>query len=151
MADYHCVSENQFKPVVKKTVTAIRRLQKLLEFDQIVCTGISGQSIAWPVGYVTGIPVAVVRRRGERGHHGYKVENFKRTKRYIIIDDFICSGDTIKHMVSTISSEYGEEMSQCVGVFCYSPTGREFVTVDKTKLFCYDARSRKKKTAETQM
>lgn len=151
MADYHCISENQFKRVVKQTATAIRRLQKLLEFNQIVCTGISGQSIAWPVGYVTDIPVAVVRRKSERGHHGYKVENFSRYKRYIIIDDFICTGDTIRHMVQTINKEYADDGSQCVGVFCYSPTGREFVTVDKTKLFCYDASSRKKKTAETQM
>jgi len=151
MADYHCISAYQFKPVVKKTATAIRRLQKLLGFEQIVCTGISGQSIAWPVSYVTDIPVAVVRRKGERGHHGYKVENFARDKSYIIMDDFICSGDTIRHMVRTINKEYADDGSQCVGVFCYSPTGREFVTVDKTKLFVYDASSRKKKTAETKM
>ena len=150
MADYHCISVNQFKPVVKRTATALRRLKPVLGFEQIVCTGISGQSIAWPVGYVTGIPVDVVRRKGERGHHGYTVENFARDKPYIILDDFVSSGSTIKYMVRTLNKEKDAETSLCVGVFCYDPTWTRQVTIDKTKLFVYDKDSRKK-VVETTM
>lgn len=142
MAGYHHIDKSQFKPTVKTTVTAIRRLKKLLGFEQIVCTGISGQSIAWPVGYVTEIPVAVVRRKGEKGHHGYSVENFTRNQKYIILDDFISSGDTVKHVLKTLGEEYNDPI-KCVGVYCYSSTGVGHVLFNRRKVFVYDQFSRK--------
>jgi adenine/guanine phosphoribosyltransferase-like PRPP-binding protein len=143
MADYHHISKNQFKPTVKTTVTAIRRLKKILGFEQIVCTGISGQSIAWPVGYVTDIPVAVVRRKGEKQHHGYDVENFNRSRKFIILDDFVSSGDTIKHVLKTLSED-DRDTQLCVGVYCYSVwDSAGYVTFNRRKYFVYSKTSKK--------
>jgi adenine/guanine phosphoribosyltransferase-like PRPP-binding protein len=146
MASYHHIGKSQFKPTVKTTVTAIRRLKKLLGFEQIVCTGISGQSIAWPVGYVTEIPVAVVRRKGEKQHHGYSVENFTRNQKYIILDDFISSGDTVKHVIKSLV-DHGHDSDQCVGIYCYSATGTGYVMFNRRKVFVYGEDSRKVRVA----
>lgn len=143
MADYHHIDKRQFKPTVKATATALRRLQKILGFKQIVCTGISGQSIAWPVGYVTEIPVAVVRRRGERQHHGYAAENFTRNRKYIILDDFVSSGDTVKHVLKTLCED-DHDTPLCVGVYCYSVDDSALcITFNRRKYFVYSNASKK--------
>lgn len=145
MAVYHHTIPVILKQTVKETITALRRLKRVLSFEQIVCTGISGQSIAWPVGYITGIPVAVVRRKGERGHHGYDVEHFDSTKKYIILDDFISEGNTVRHMVKTINKRFQVDTKNCVGIYLYDPTSRDHIIIDKTMLFTYDKTSEKRR------
>lgn len=142
MASYHHIGKSQFKPTVKTTVTAIRRLKKVLGFEQIVCTGISGQSIAWPVGYVTDIPVAVVRRKDEKNHHGYSVENFDRSRKFIILDDFVSSGDTVKHVLKSLAEDRRDD-PRCVGVYCYSGSGSGHVTFNSRRVFVYGPNSKK--------
>lgn len=61
----------------------------------LVCTGVSGQSIAWPMSYKLGIPVCVVRKPNEDSHAG-SITGRGRIERYVIVDDIISTGNTIK-------------------------------------------------------
>ena len=147
MADNHHIEPVHLVRTVKETVQALRRLKRVLGFEQIVCTGISGQSIAWPVSYVTGIPVCVLRRKYERGHHGYDVENFKDDQKYIILDDFISEGNTVKHIIKSLKGQNPKALELCTGIYCYSPAYTDHVTVDWVRLYMYDKARKKRREA----
>lgn len=119
MAGYHRIRTSELTSTVDQTVENIKKLQKKHEFKQIVCTGISGQSIAWPVGYLTGIPVAVVRRKNEESH-GSRVENFDPNLKFIILDDMVDTGKTLTRVLDYISNYHRGVDLDCVGVYCYA-------------------------------
>lgn len=105
---YHCQSDvselRKIVPVVTKVVKKILRKNK--NIDHLVCTGISGQSITWPVANNIGIPVAVMRKAGEKAHTGdVKFIGFGEINQYIIIDDIIDSGKTIHCIFKELSNE----------------------------------------------
>jgi len=99
------------------------------KISHLVCTGSSGQSVAWPVSYKLGIPVCVVRKEGEKAHSGMLVGE-GRLQNYILIDDFIASGDTIRRVFGTIAEEaasYGNTPPECRAIFLYgSDSGRKY-------------------------
>lgn len=98
----------------------------------IVCTGSSGQAVAWPVSYKLGIPVCVVRKKGEESHAGQITgEGFLGA--YIVIDDLIDSGATLVRVFDTITKAYekraeaglsADELERpsphCAAVFLYN-------------------------------
>lgn len=102
----------------------VAKAKKELKFDYIVFTGISGASIAWPVCYKLKIPAIVVRKPGEKSH-GYPVEGVgaNKCKKYIIIDDFISSGNTIRKIIDSIESndyDVGKARAKCIGIFLHN-------------------------------
>lgn len=107
------------KATVKKVVADIRALKKELGFNTIVITGISGAGMGFIVGYQTGIPVVFVRKP-EDNTHGNLIEgpDDHTMKKYIILDDFVSSGDTVRRVVKTIQKRaiIAEDI-KCVGVY----------------------------------
>jgi len=97
---------------------AVRRLVKVMhaEFPQvetIAVQGTSGSSVAYPVSFVSGLKVCYVRKVSEHSaSHGNEIENHPCDKPYVIIDDFISSGDTINRIRNRIKGN-------CVGVIEY--------------------------------
>jgi hypothetical protein len=61
----------------------------------------------------------VVVRKGERCYSEFRTEGVAPF-RYIILDDLICSGSTVKHIKRVLKDEYSR--SSCVGVYCYLPS-----------------------------
>ena len=74
----------------------------------IVATGSSGQAIAWPVSYKLGLPVCIVRKESEKSHAG-NISGTGDLGNYIIIDDLIDSGNTIRRVLKTINDVYAEK------------------------------------------
>ena len=58
----------------------------------------------------------VVRKKKEKRYSPFQYEGPIPNK-YIIIDDLICSGKTIKHIIDTIKQDCPR--SKCLGVYCF--------------------------------
>jgi orotate phosphoribosyltransferase len=107
----------------------IEALRRRVPFDAIAVRGVSGYSVGFPVSYITGIPLIVIRKGTERSH-GQSIECDYHTdvKRYMILDDFIETGSTVEeilHKIDRVSNTEDRCRSsvdfspECVGVILY--------------------------------
>lgn len=98
-----------YKKLISRVATRLRNLRKRTPFDAIAFRGTSGAAIAYPVSARLGVPLICVRKKGDDGHHSGVVEgsNYIDVKRYIIIDDFIASGNTMDEILSAVNREAG--------------------------------------------
>ena len=119
-----------FKKTVNSTVERVKQLQKELQFNALAFTGQSGASIAYPVGFLTGLMLICVRREGSS--HGYFVEQSNNCRRYLIIDDFVCSGATIDSILRKLESFTD---LTCVGIFCYYNSHNEKSSYKELPIF----------------
>ncbi len=120
--------------MIKKAGTEIKELRARLKFDAVAFTGSSGAALAFPLMVKHKVPVIYVRKPRESSHGG-KIEYTSDVviNRYLIVDDFIDSGSTVKRVYSTITkwSKSRECMApECVGVFLYCRDGRSMDSVE---------------------
>ena len=88
-----------------------------LTFDSIACSGISGLLFAPPVARKLKKSLIIVRKR--KGEHSHTmVEGDRNAKRYIVLDDLICSGTTLERIASEIAKEIPG--ARCAGFLGYS-------------------------------
>ena len=98
-------------------IDAYTKLSKVdFWFDAIACTGTSGMLVVPQIAELLKKNIIVVRKFNEDCYSTFLVEGTS-TKQYIIIDDLICSGDTIKHMIRSIHEE--TPRSKCMGIYTY--------------------------------
>ena len=104
----------------------VRDAKKLLreskiEFDSIAFSGMSGAVVAPMLATVLKKEVVMVRKEQDRApytHSEYRVEGYSAVKRYIIVDDFVSTGDSARYIVKQIHDHFTED-AVCVGVFSY--------------------------------
>jgi adenine/guanine phosphoribosyltransferase-like PRPP-binding protein len=101
--------------IIIKAVCDLRKITK--DFDSIACCGTSGLMVVPQISEILDKHIVIVRK-GERSYSDFIVEGVA-PYRYIIIDDLICSGDTINHINRQIKTEHPRAI--CVGVYCYMP------------------------------
>lgn len=102
-----------FSGLVCEAVEQIRKLREELRFDAIAFRGSSGCALGYPVGAALEIPLIYVRKPEERSH-GRPQEGFEGAVRtYIIVDDFISSGNTVRAIMETL------QPAKCVGIVTY--------------------------------
>lgn len=92
----------------KKTILRnIYRDLKHIDFDVIAVRGISGLILAMTVADKLGKDVLIFRKQTERAHSMYRIEGWfpSRTQKWIILDDFIVTGGTIKAIFKLALSE----------------------------------------------
>jgi adenine/guanine phosphoribosyltransferase-like PRPP-binding protein len=98
--------------------------KKLYEINALVVRGISGAVMGGIVSSITGIPLVIVRK--EKSHSGYDVEyddyllDEEKPTNYVIIDDLINSGDTMKEIVKAIKSKTHFEKANLKKIYLYS-------------------------------
>jgi adenine/guanine phosphoribosyltransferase-like PRPP-binding protein len=90
---------------------AVKTLQGV-KFDTIVFRGFSGAVVGPVVALQLGKPWALVRKVGDNAHSSRVVEG-DVSGDYVIIDDFIDSGETIRKIVSECRD------GRCVGAYFY--------------------------------
>ena len=111
-------SPKRLKRCVARVARNLKKLQKKVPFDAIAFRGVSGAAIAFPVSALTGLHLICVRK--ERNSHGNRVEGPSRSiKRYVILDDFISSGETIRAIYGAVKAVSRSE-SKCVGICLYA-------------------------------
>ena len=123
---YHDVTY-QPRRLAKRIARVSRNLLKLrkkLWFDAIVFRGSSGASIAYAVSAITRIPIVYVRKNGEH-NHGSKIEGTdNNVRKYIILDDFISGGNTVRTIAKAMRQHAGGlwylDQPKCVGIALFN-------------------------------
>ena len=99
-----------------------KRFLKTMEFDAIAFRGMSGCLFAAVLAYELRKPMIMVRKRVKRGDGGYTtdshssmfVEGDQSARTYIIVDDFIASGATVREIHKEIKEVMPE--ARCIGI-----------------------------------
>jgi adenine/guanine phosphoribosyltransferase-like PRPP-binding protein len=99
-------------------IKAVCDLRKIEHFDSIVCCGISGLLVAPQIAEILNKHLVVIRKENDKCYSDFGIEGVA-PYRYIIIDDLICSGKTVRHIKNTIKEDYPRAI--CIGVYCYLP------------------------------
>jgi phosphoribosylpyrophosphate synthetase len=100
-----------FASIIERAVKCL----KGVKFDTVVFRGFSGAIVGPAVALRLGKPWALVRKVGDSSHSLNTVEGYVSSE-YVIIDDFIDSGETVNKIVSTFPD------GLCAGVYLYNFT-----------------------------
>ena len=105
-----CFDPKSRNIVIKNLVKQIKKLQKEVPVNAIICRGNSGTIISSIVAHTLELDLIVIRK--EENSHGRDVEmgyynnpNSSIIPNAIIIDDFISSGNTISKIIESISNK----------------------------------------------
>ncbi len=113
------VYSKQFLKLVPRAVKKLRSLKKKYHFDAIAFSGSSGAALAYPLSYLLKMPLIHVRK-GSSHYGSGRIEGTISSKRFIIIDDFIETGGTIKRIIREVKKEMNE--AKPVVICLYSST-----------------------------
>lgn len=103
------IKPSDAKAIVKSCI----RFLKTLEFDAVAFRGLSGALIAPTIAMEMGKELIAVRKhKGE--HSSNMVEGDRNARTYVIVDDFIGSGNTVRVMLDEI--EKYAPGAECIGV-----------------------------------
>lgn len=120
----HVFDPARFAKSVDKTLSAAERLKKCLGFDTIAFTGMSGAAMAFLLSHWMGVPLLCVRKKTDSSHYvnsfppRYLEGNVVEVRKYLIIDDFIASGASVRYMIDTIKEQ--NYSAECVGMLLYA-------------------------------
>jgi adenine/guanine phosphoribosyltransferase-like PRPP-binding protein len=116
-----------FLELVPKTARKLRAILRKHPFDAIAFTGSSGAALAYPMSYFLKLPLIHVRK-GNSHYYGGKIEGTISSKRYLIIDDFIDSGRTMKRVIKTIGKALPK--AKVVAICLYSSSRENDMLID---------------------
>jgi len=112
-----------YREQIESAIKDIQTLRDKHKFDALAFCGSSGGSIAFPACLALGIPLIMVRKEGEKSHGEYvECHEHARIKSFLIVDDFIDSGETIRFILEK-AIQYSEcDIEQqlhwsCVGAY----------------------------------
>jgi orotate phosphoribosyltransferase len=111
----HVLNHKERNKIIIKAVCDLRKIQNT--FDSIACCGVSGLMVVPQIAELLNKHIVVVRK-GERCYSEFRTEGVAPFQ-YIILDDLICSGSTVKHIKKVLKDEYPRAV--CNGVYCYLP------------------------------
>lgn len=108
----------------KALSTRIPEVMHEVGADCVAVTGKSGIALAFATLALVHFPILVVRKVGEKSH-GNPIEGTHnhRAARYLVLDDFVCTGDTLRAIRDSINnySYYTQETApKMAGVLCYA-------------------------------
>ncbi len=126
----HVLNHKNRNKIIIKAVCDLRKISD--SFDSIACCGVSGLMVVPQVAELLNKHIIVVRK-GEKCYSEFRTEGVAPF-RYIILDDLICSGSTVKHIKQTLKEEYSR--SQCVGVYCYLPNETAYRADEEGSKLC---------------
>ena len=86
------------------------------DFDSIACCGTSGLLIVPQVCEILKKNIIIIRKKNDKRYSPFQYEGVI-PKKYLIIDDLICSGNTVKHITNVVKEDCPR--SQCIGIYCF--------------------------------
>lgn len=108
-----------YRQLVHKLAVDVPELARKLGAEAVVVRGTSGISVAFGMRMVTDFPF-IVARKPDESHHSHDQLSLVRdgnswtVGKYLILDDVICSGDTVNGIIKDL----GER--ECMGVIEYN-------------------------------
>lgn len=128
---------NKFQLYVNAAADMLTRIAVKTPFDAIAGSGFSGIPICSALSYELGIPLICVRKEDEQAQCQQSAQGTIYSSRYIIIDDLIDSGATIRRIMREISFTHNNMRlgrasctkyplppaiaPECVGILLYCP------------------------------
>lgn len=104
---------SRLKDLYQQAVPDIRKLRRRLNFNAIAVTGNSGCLLGTLISQKLDLPILVVRKKNDDCHDDLKVNGFLPTDcKYLIIDDLIASGSTIRHILRSVHELVANENVQ---------------------------------------
>lgn len=110
----------QFSRLVELSVSVLTGVAETIPFDAVAGTGFSGLPLLGALSYKMGVNVIAVRKIDEIANEMQQAMGLVRSSRYIIVDDLICSGSTIHHIMTEIAKQHDrmcDKERKRVGVF----------------------------------
>jgi orotate phosphoribosyltransferase len=114
---HNALERSQRQKAVERLVKGIRASK--ISFDAIAFTGLSGALVGVPVADRLKKPIIAIRKE-KTSHTTALVEGCHNQERYIIVDDCISSGDTIKNIQSKMEKDLEFKHYQLQAVFLYN-------------------------------
>lgn len=111
---------DHYADVIRDCKKALRKAS--LDFDTIVCTGVSGTLIAPTLAYKLDKHLLVVRKTTTGSHATAMVEG-RIGARVLYVDDFVSTGATLKRMqqqVNKVCKAKGHPEPVCVGALMWA-------------------------------
>lgn len=126
----HILNHKIRNKIIIKAVCDLRKIAD--SFDSIACCGVSGLLVVAQVAELLNKHIIVVRK-GEKCYSEFRTEGVAPF-RYIILDDLICSGNTVRYIKKVLKEEY--RRSQCIGTYCYLPNETAYKPNDEGSKLC---------------
>ena len=128
---------NKFRELATNTLLVSEKVIKDHNIDSIAFTGASGSAMAYLLSYHLRLPLLHVRKEKEKSHYptfmNGSFEGWLGAKRYLIVDDIIATGTTVRRIMDVIKGEiYGAD---CVAMILYD----KFL-MEEREVFKYDDR-----------
>ena len=107
----------KYAKTFRQSLRILRALRKDRPFDAIAVRGVSGMALGFALAHRLKVGVICVRKSTARAHCKHTVEGFVGAKRYVIVDDLVETGGTIKCIIDEIKIEAPQ--AKCVAGFFY--------------------------------
>jgi len=98
----HCGYLSKALESIELAVTDCEKGLEGIEFDTIAFRGMSGALVAPIVARDLKKEIILVRKTGEDNHSGYSLEGHIGAKKYVILDDFISTGKTVREIIKQV-------------------------------------------------
>jgi orotate phosphoribosyltransferase len=105
-SSYHIPNFNP--PTLRRNARLVLKIMELngLDPDVVAFSGVSGAAICFAMSVIGNVALACVRKEGDISH-GMGVEAAERdVGHYVIVDDLMSSGETIRRIVGKISDRW---------------------------------------------
>jgi adenine/guanine phosphoribosyltransferase-like PRPP-binding protein len=112
----HVLNHKIRNQIIIKAVCDLRKIAT--NFDSIACCGVSGLTVVPQIAEILNKDMVIIRKPDEKRYSNFYMEGASPF-RYVVVDDLICSGDTLKWIKQTIHED--NPKAQCVGLYCYMP------------------------------
>ena len=108
---------NDLPGLLKRSAITLTAAQ--VEFDAIVCTGVSGMLVGPALAVALGKRLAIIRKKDDKMNHAtVEIESgMEPDDRWIFVDDIIASGRTATHVMERMGKAVGGE---CAGYYMYN-------------------------------
>lgn len=135
---------NYLYPVIRveelrKTITGCLAVLQRYEFDALAFAGNSGALITPSLALALDKTMLMVRKPGVNCHSAHGVEGDLGARKYIIVDDIISSGATVKNIVKQISLV--APTAKCLGVLEFERINLMLADLKRplspTRAYCY--------------
>ncbi|CAB4196676.1 Phosphoribosyltransferase domain [uncultured Caudovirales phage] len=110
------VKEN-FSETMRRTTHLARMMRRAYKFDTIVFTGMSGAAVAFPLSLALNTSLVCIRKVNDNSHYPFSFEGNANVKDYIIVDDFISIGTTIRNVLSKMAK--AKPKATCKAILLY--------------------------------
>lgn len=89
-----------------------------VEFDTIAFSGISGAIVAPMIALWMNKHLLLVRKKNDDTHSRLMVEGYYGVKKFIVVDDFVSSGTTLRRILE--ATHQASPVAEFVGVLSYT-------------------------------